>query len=190
MDRTEQDTVACVKYFLCSVPVVEIPVNDRYAPDSVKRNCCGNCRVIKKAEPHRAIGFGMVTRRTDKGKTMAPVKSGFYCLNCGTGSVRCDIKGTGGDIGIVVDKMLPPLGREVADHADVGKRMDSEQVAFGRRTRAIHNDVRRYCPDDITESSARFIMGIKVMFKENRSENRPATGHGVLRGILCPCLLE
>src|SRR5215467_12581912 len=53
--------------FLRSVPVMDIPIDDQYALDTVPRLRVSRAdsRIIEKAKPHGVRNRGMVTRRPD-----------------------------------------------------------------------------------------------------------------------------
>lgn len=72
MSRQEPDVITLIKDILCSISVMNVPVDDQYAfkvmmfDGMVRRQC----DVIEQAESHRFVNQGMMTRRTDQAQRL------------------------------------------------------------------------------------------------------------------------
>jgi hypothetical protein len=85
----------------------------------------------------------MVARRANKGKTMLAIKGVGHRPDGGTRSAGCNFERPCGDIGVMIDKVLAPVGAELTDHADVRRSMDAQKVIYGRYMRFLYFNAGR-----------------------------------------------
>ena len=72
MGGDEQDIFAVVKGLLSAIPVVDVEVNhqDALQPEAVQGVGGAQGHVAEEAKTHGPVGFGVVSRRPDKGKAI------------------------------------------------------------------------------------------------------------------------
>lgn len=120
MDREEQDVVPIPEGGLGPVPVVHIPVKNRYLAPLSGREVCGEGDVVEDTEPHGMVDGSMVSWRPHEGDTGA-------CATIEESMTEIDTRPRGGQSGRPASRANGRFGAEIPS-AGLGDEPDSVYV--------------------------------------------------------------